>query len=126
MSRVARARRRSVFLSRDFTDLASPQSISRALRLLVAEGYLIKLGQGVYAKAEMNRLTGEPMIACNGGFGLAARQALTRLGVKWEPCQAEKDFNEGRSDQVPVTPAVKVRSRCSRRLAYGNRTLAYE
>jgi hypothetical protein len=56
----------------------------------------------------------------------AARQALNKLGVKWEPTAAERAYNEGRSTQVPVNPAVRVRERFSRRLRDGNTELVLE
>jgi Nucleotidyl transferase AbiEii toxin, Type IV TA system len=46
----------------------------------------------------------------------AARQALTKLGVKWEPTNAEHAYNEGRSTQVPVNPVMRVGGRFSRQL----------
>src|SRR5260370_39349097 len=56
----------------------------------------------------------------------AARQALNKLGVKWEPTEAERAYNEGRSTQVPVNPAVRVRGRFSRQLRYGDTELVLE
>ena len=57
-------------------------------------------------------------------FHGAVRQALTKLGVAWEPTEAEIAYNEGRSTQVPVNPVVRVKGRFSRRLFDGNRELA--
>src|ERR1700732_1063838 len=47
-------------------------------------------------------------------------------GVKWEPTEAERAYNEGRSTQVPINPAVRVRGRFSRQLRYGNTELVLE
>jgi hypothetical protein len=60
------------------------------------------------------------------GFIGAARQALTKLGVPWEPTEAERAYNEGRSTQVPVNAVVRVKSRFSRRLGYHGYTLVVE
>ena len=44
---------------------------------------------------------------------------MNKLGVPWEPTQAERAYNEGRSTQVPMTPRVRLRgSRFSRKLRY--------
>ena len=55
-----------------------------------------------------------------------ARQALDKLGVDWEPTEAERAYNEGRSTQVPVNPVVRVKSRFSRQLRYRDTELVLE
>jgi hypothetical protein len=42
---------------------------------------LVRLGYGVYGRAVVSRLTGEPLLYSANGFLGAARQALTKLGV---------------------------------------------
>ena len=86
----------------------------RALRGLVRNGRLLRLAYGVYGRAVASRLSGEPLLYNPNGFAGAARQALTKLGVKWEPIEAERAYNEGRSTQVPVNPVVRVKGRFSR------------
>jgi hypothetical protein len=77
------------------------------------------LAAGVYGRAVISRLSGEPLLYSPNGFLGAARQALTKLGVPWESTEAERAYNEGRSTQVPVNPVVRVRGRFSRRLHDG-------
>jgi hypothetical protein len=48
----------------------------------------------------------------------AARQTLDKLGVPWEQTDFQRAYNEGRSTQVPVNPAIRVKGRFSRRLRY--------
>ena len=62
----------------------------------------------------------------SNGFISAARQALDKLGVKWEPAEAERAYNERRSTQVPVNPVVRVKGRFSRQLRYGKSELVLE
>lgn len=50
---------RLVFVRSDFSTLGGYDQVGRALRSLVAEGKLITVGYGLYAKARLNRLTGE-------------------------------------------------------------------
>src|SRR5579859_1599068 len=125
-ARIARKRGDDVFLTREFRDLGGEDQVLRALRGLVGEKRLVRLGYGVYGRAVVSRLSGEPVLYSPNGFLGAARQALNKLGVAWEPTDAEKAYNEGRSTQVPVNPVVRVNRRFSRRLSDGTRELRIE
>jgi len=92
----------------------------------VREGRLIRLGYGVYARAEPSKLTGQPILAVSDGFVGASRAALNKLGVKWEPTEWERAYNEGRSTQVPVNAVVRVKGRFARQLGYRGNTLVLE
>lgn len=124
-ARIAR-KKDAVFLTREFADLGGEDQVLRALRGLVRDGRLLRLGYGVYARAMVSRLSGKPVLATPNGLAGAGRQALSKLGVAWEPTAAERAYNEGRSTQVPVNPAVRVKGRFSRRLRYGNAELVLE
>src|SRR5271154_259071 len=124
-ARIAR-RRDEVFLTREFRDLGGEDQVLRALRGLVREKRLVRLGYGVYGRAVVSRLSGEPILFSPNGFLGAARQALTKLGVAGEPTKAERAYNEGGSTQVPVNPVVRVKGRFSRRLSDGKRELVLE
>ena len=123
--RIAR-RRDDVFLTREFRDLGGEDQVLRALRGLIQEGQLVRLGYGVYGRAETSQLSGRPMLAARGGFIDAARQSLDKLGVEWEPTEFQRAYNEGRSTQVPVNPAVRVKGRFVRRLKYQDTELRLE
>ena len=117
----------AVFLTREFRPLGCERHVLRALRQLVEEGRLIRLGYGVYGRAEISRLTGKPMLAAEGGFIGAGRQALDKLGVRWEMTNAQRAYNEGRSTQVPVDPRVRVvKSRVTRKLRHQGHELVME
>ncbi len=116
----------AAFLTREFSDLGAERQVLRALAKLVAEGKLIRLGYGVYGRAETSLLSGRSMLAAQQGFVGAARQALTKLGVAWEPDRWEQAYNEGRSPQVPVNAAVRVKGRFARRLSYRGKSLVLE
>ena len=124
--RIARKRRDDVFLPREFADLGGGDQVLRVLRSLVREGHLVRLGYGVYGCAVVSQLSGKPILYSSDGFIGAARQALTKLGVQWEPTEAEQAYHEGRSTQVPVNPVVRVKGRFSRKLRYGNTELVLE
>jgi len=125
-TRIARKRGEDVFLPREFADLGGEDQVLRVLRSLVQEGRLVRLGYGVYGRAMTSTISGKPILYSPNGFAGAARQALNKLGVKWEPTEAEQAYNEGRSTQVPVNPAVRVKGRFSRQLRYGNAELVLE
>jgi hypothetical protein len=119
-------RRDDAFLTREFRDLAGERQVLRALRELTEEGKLIRLGYGVYGRAEISYITQKPMLA-GDGFGPVARHVLDKLNVKWEPTTAERAYNEGRSTQVPMTPRVRLqKSRFSRKLRYNRMELTFE
>ena len=125
-ARIARKTSEDVFLTREFTDLGGEDQVLRALRGLMREGHLVRLGYGVYGRAFKSRLSGKPVLQSSNGFISAARQALDKLGVEWEPTESERAYNEGRSTQIPVNPVVRVKGRFSRQLRYGNSELVLE
>ena len=120
-----RKSRRMVFLRDDFTALAGYDQVGRALRHLEARGRLVRVGQGLYAKARKNRITGQPMLTAPGGFEQVAKEALNRLNVKWEPASEEKAYQAG-STQIPARVVVKVRGPFQRRIAFGRYRLRIE
>jgi hypothetical protein len=124
--RIARKKNEDVFLTREFKTLGGDDQVLRALRALVDDGQLVRLGYGVYGRATRSRLSGKPMLNSREGFSGVARQALDKLGVEWEPTEAERAYNEGRSTQVPVNPVVRVKGRFSRHLRYRNSELVLE
>src|ERR1700730_1856036 len=88
-TRIARKRGEDVFLTREFRDLGGEDQVLRGLRNLVREKRLVRLGYGVYGRAVVSRLSGDPILYSQNGFLGAARQALTKLGGTWEPAEAE-------------------------------------
>ena len=102
-TRMARRRGEDVFLPREFADLGGEDQVLRVLRGMVREGRLVRLGYGVYGRAVVWQLSGEPILYSPNGFAGAARQALTKLGVTWEPTEAERAYNYYVSDQIPLT-----------------------
>lgn len=114
----------NVVLRENIEDMGSSRQISRCLGTLVEMGELVKIGNGIYAKAYKSEYVERPVI--QGGFGQACKEALTKLGVDWEPGSAEQAYNAGLSTQVPVRTIVKLKSRFRGHLNYGNRKLIVE
>jgi hypothetical protein len=122
-TRIIRKYNDDVFITREFRDLADEDQVVRGLRELTKEKTLIRLGYGVYGRATVSTLTGNPIILNRNGFLGAATEALDKLGVDWEPTDAQRDYNEGRSTQIPVNPVVRIKGRFSRQLRDGNQEL---
>src|ERR1017187_6698898 len=87
--RIARRRDEDVFLPREFRDLGGEDQVLRVLRILVREKRLVRLGYGVYGRAVVSRLSGDPTLYTQSEFLGAAGQALTKLGVPWDPSKAD-------------------------------------
>ena len=115
----------TAFVLADFyTYCTDNDQILRALRRLVADKVLIRIGKGAYAKAKLSTLTND--YVPNGGIIKAGREALQKLGIKIFPTQAEKDYNNGTSTQVPTGRVVGVNKRVSRIISFKGTKLSYE
>jgi len=113
-SKIFRCWKRNVFRRKDFIALGNYDQVGRALLNLTRKGKLIRLGYGLYVKARTNRITGLPMIAAAGGFDQVSKEALTLLGVKWQPSIAEQNYNTGLTTQIPVNTQVLINDRFNR------------
>lgn len=116
--------RSNVVLRKDFDGLGSYRQISRVLKKLIDEKKIVKIGSGIYAKAFLSKYTDKPLIKDSADSAL--RDALKRLGIAYEPGSAEKEYNEGKTTQVPVRNIVRLKSRCRRQIGYLNSKLIFE
>lgn len=121
-SRLKRSKR-YVFTRDDFKDIAGYDQIGRALRTLVKEGVLLKVGYGVYTKARRNSITGKLMPASPGGSAAVIVETLDRLKVRYRVTDATRAYNSGKSTQIPVSAGIKTSSRFKRVLSVGNSKL---
>lgn len=114
----------NVVLRSEISFLGSPRQISRCLNELEELGYIIRIGYGVYAKAEFGEYINKPMLI--DGFDVVVREALTKLGIIWEPGTAEREYNAGLTTQVPARTVLRLKSRYRGHLTYGSRKLLVE
>ena len=123
MARMAR-KKCSVFVREDFKDLSDYDQVGRALRNIAKNGRLIRVGYGVYAKAKKSPITGElvPVVP----LPELAKEALARLGIQTAPSRMEKDYNAGKTTQVPTGRVIAVKGRISRKIGYGGAYVSYE
>lgn len=113
-----------VFVTKDFSGLGSDRQISRVLKKLIDQHQLAKIGFGLYAKAYVSPYLSTPLLV--DGFDYVAREALDRLQVAWEPGSAEKEYNAGKTQQVPTQHVVRLKSRLRRHIQHQGRQVYYE
>ncbi len=113
-----------VILRADLNALGEYRQVSRAIKALIEDGKLIKLGYGIYAKASTNEYIKKPVIKI--GFDDACLQALNRLGLKWELGSSIQAYNRGESTQVPAKLIIRLKDRYRGEIGYGNRRLIFE
>lgn len=116
-------KRRDVFVRDDFNAFGGYDQVGRALRQLVREGKLLKVGYGLYARAVPSRFGGRPLPA-NGLDTL--KEALRRVGVDPKPSRMEDAYNAGRTTQVPTGRVVSVDRRVRRKIGYNGVFLSFE
>lgn len=115
--------KRYVFTHDDFKDLAGYDQVGRALRELVKKGQLLKVGYGVYTKAQQNVITGKLIPAAPRGSAAVVIEALERLKVDYRVVGAASAYNSGKSTQIPVSLEIKTSPRFKRTLSVGSSKL---
>ncbi len=117
-------KRGDVFLRSDFKDLGGYDQIGRVLCELVRKGRLLKIGQGLYTRAEASPFDGRP--APVKGLRALAAEALKRLGIKTSPTELEKAYKAGKTTQVPAGRVIAVRKRVRRKIGYNGTYVSFE
>jgi len=112
-------------MPRDFLDLSSGRGqVGRVLTKLVAEGTLIKIGHGLYAKSRKSSLSGK--VIPEKSLPDLAKEALGKLGVQVLPSSAENAYNSRKSTQVPTGRVIGVKGRVSRKIGYDGKYVTFE
>ena len=125
LQRSIAARRGEVVLRRDVSGFGSASQVSRSLNQLVADGKLVRIGIGVYAKATPSRFTGRP--APRQVLEVLAVETFARLGIAWQQGRACRRYNAGFTNQVPWRTTFDTGPRrISRRLQVGQCIVEYE
>lgn len=125
MARSIAARKGEVIMRGDFRSLGSQSQISRSLRALIAEGRIVRLGYGVYAKARPSSLSGKPVPrVC---LAELAQEALIKMGVNPTLGSAQAAYAEGRTKHVPMYTCFNTGNRrISRKITVGRTVVRYE
>jgi hypothetical protein len=122
-ARIAR-KKGDVFLRADFKDLGGYDQVGVVLREYMKAGKLLKLGQGLYTRAEPSILDGSPVPV--KAITPLVTEALARVGVKTRPTKLERAYNEGQTTQVPSGRLIGVSRRVRRKIGYNGRTVSFE
>jgi len=122
LNRIDR-KRGDVFLRADFEDIGGYDQIGRTLRELVRKGKLLRISQGVYARAVQSPFTDKP-VPPKGLRTLT--EALNRLGIDTVPTAFDRAYSAGETTQVPSGRSVGVTKRVRRKIGYDGITLSFE
>lgn len=123
---IAVKRRKSeVFLRADFESFGGYDQVGRALKGLVDDGVLLKIGFGLYAKATVSPLSGDHPVP-RIGIRRLGEEALRRLDVAASPSAAERDYDAGKTTQVPSGRLLAVDRRVRRKIGYNGLYLEFE
>ena len=118
-------KRGDVILRSDFKDIGDYDQVGRCLLILVKEGALIKIGQGIYVRAVVvSPLDNRPTLPKS--LNSLAEEALKRLDILTAPTSMERSYNEGKSTQVPTGRVIGVRKRVRRSIGFKGYTLRFE
>ncbi|MXZ82493.1 MAG: S-adenosylhomocysteine hydrolase [Synechococcus sp. SB0666_bin_14] len=125
LQEVVAASEGEVVLRRDLKGYASPSQLSRALRQLMEDGKLVRIGSWVYAKARPSSLSGRPVPRQT--LAVLAAETFDRLGIAWELGEAQRLYRDGLTTQIPWRTTFDTgHRRISRRLRVGQRVVNYE
>lgn len=125
MAQSITRRKGEILLRADFQSLGSVSQVGRALRGLIAQGKIVRLGYGVYAKARLSSLSGKPIPRVT--LEELAYEALQKLGVVPTLGRAQAEYAAGKTTQVPVRTTFNTgRRRISRKITVGISTVSYE
>ncbi len=114
----------NVFVPEDFADLSGRDQVGRALRALIKQGDLVKIGYGLYAKAIYSEFS-DRFVPVHP-LPWLAKEALKKLGIETAPTKYERMYNDGSSTQVPTGRVIGVKNRVSRRIGFEGSYIAYE
>jgi len=124
IERISREKKVTVFFRTDFSDLGGYDQVGRVLRGLAGKGKVIRIGYGLYAKATTSTLSGK--LIPEKPLPSLAEEALKRLGRETAPSFLEKEYNAGRTTQVPTGRMIAVKGRIRRKIGYNGNYITYE
>ena len=119
-----RKSKENTFLVGDFIDLSGMDQVLRALRTLIKENELIRVGKGVYTKARKSVISNEFVPVDN--LRDIAMDVLNKQGVKVVQTPEEIAYNTKQTEQVPNSFIIGVNKRVSRNISFKNARIKYE
>ena len=125
IARSIKRRQAEVFVRSDFESFGGYDQVGRALRKLVQEGVLLRIGQGLYAKATRSPLTGAQPVP-RVGIRRLGEESMRKLGVDYVTSQAEQGYNSGLTTQIPSGRVIGVNKRVRRTIGYNGMYIGFE
>ena len=118
-----KASKDKVFMRADFSKFGGYAQIGRALKELVNEKGLVRMGYVVYVQAEISLLSGNsiPTIFLTE-VGL---QVMKKLGVNADVGYFQRMYREGKSTQIPMRYVIAVSKPVTRKIKWGKKEVIY-
>ena len=118
-------RKSEIILRKDFQKMGSQSQISRALTSLQKEGFLVRLGYGVYAKAKRSSITEKSIPRIS--FEELMIEAMRRLDIDVQLGKSLQEYQRGETTQMPMRFILDSKDRIiTRKLSIGKKALWYE
>jgi len=119
-----RASKDCVFLRSEFDHFGDYRQVSRAVKDLSADGIIVRVGYGLYARGRKSSLSN--MTVPDATLVTIGLEAMRKLGVKADVGKEARALRDGLSTQVPMLPIISVgNSRVRRKIGFGKRTVVY-
>lgn len=119
-----RASKDCVFLRSEFDHFGDYRQVSRAVKDLSADGMIVRVGYGIYARGRKSSLSN--MTVPDATLVTIGLEAMRKLGVKADVGKEARALRDGLSTQVPMLPIISVgNSRVRRKIGFGKRTVVY-
>lgn len=121
---VLRSSEDKVFLRSEFASFGNPRQVGRAIKAIIDEGLLVRVGHGIYTPAIRSPLSGNP-VPKNAllAIGLVA---MKKLGIEADVGPEERALREGRSTQVPMRAIISTRVKVRRKIGFKKRFIDFE
>jgi hypothetical protein len=113
-----------VFSRTDFTDIGGYSQVGKALKTLVEQGLLLRIGYGLYTKSRINRFTGELMPSSPGGLDGVFMEVFEKLGVPYEMDTLSQMYLDGKSPHIPASIQFTTdKKRFTRKIIVSNKAI---
>lgn len=107
----------NTFLVNDFMDLSGRNQVLRALKKLIRQEEIVRVGKSIYTKVRRSSITGH--LVPQDTLREIAIEALIKLGVDVVPTQEEYNYNNRLTEQVPNELIIGVDRPVTRNISFG-------
>jgi len=107
----------------DFQDLSDKDQIGRVLRKLIAKKLIVKVGQGLYARAKISKATNKPIPEKD--ITAIAIEALKKMNIKVVQSEYDERYDTKETTQVPTGRHIAIKGRVSRKIGFNGNYVKY-